>query len=469
MTRAQSVEQVKIRSRPLKCFLVGSSNLKPLHQELRSEFDAWHKPKKADSAERKQKRHDTLKLLVLNVIVFNWSDKDLWVQTPANKTWYTQNGFWLPKCLSKATVLSVRDFLVQQGYAEAVAGRPSSSARLRRNAAMRATKKLAALAFDMCVDRQHIKQSTRHDLIHLKAPKPVKRRNSFLVTPELQQKIDNLTIINQQFRRTHIDIKLTTKQEREMMEQIIKKQDKLTDIEDDTDLMVDRTQDCCYRVYNNGTFEEGGRYYGPWWQSVPRRYRKHIMINGKRTVELDYSSMHPTILGQRLGITIPDKFYEIEIGTKKIVKQTFNALLNARGTSIKPVDGYDEAKVGMPWREFLKRIKEHYAPFKSYFGKGEGLKLQRIDSDIAEAVMLHFAKSGRTVLPVHDSFICTEEMEQELAEIMEAEFQRQTGGTISLSRKRLSEEERETVQVSRRSNPEAFTPYFKRRANSRAS
>ncbi|WP_172125966.1 hypothetical protein [Devosia sp. 919] len=464
-----------LRSRPMRCFLVGSSNVDALHQDLRSKFDEWHRTRKADSAELRQRRHDTLELLVLNLIVFSWSDKNLWVQTPANKTWYTQNGFWLPKCLSKAIVLSARDFLVAHGYAEADAGRASSSPRLRRSAVMRSTKKLADLASAMGIDRHDIKQSTTHDLIHLKSRKPrrkakdqavsdpPRRRLPFEVTPDLQRKIENLTLINQQFRRTHIDIKLTPRQEREMMAQIIKKQDQHTDLDDDADLMIDRTQDCCYRVYNNGTFEEGGRFYGPWWQSVPKESRKHIMINGKRTVELDYSSMHPTILGNRLGIAIPQGFYEIGIGTKKVVKQTFNALLNAKGTSIKPVDGYDEAKFGMPWSEFLKRVKTHYAPFKSYFGKGEGLKLQRIDSDIAEAVMLHFAKKGKTVLPVHDSFLCTEDTEHELAEVMEAEFHRQSNGTIKLKDKRLSTDARLGVRDKVRITPEAYAGYFNRK------
>ena len=51
-----------------------------------------------------------------------------------------------------------------------------------------------------------------------------------------------------------------------------------------------------YRVFNDAEFKTGGRFYGGWWQNIPKEYRKHLAVNGKRMVELDYSNQHPTIL-----------------------------------------------------------------------------------------------------------------------------------------------------------------------------
>ena len=55
----------------------------------------------------------------------------------------------------------------------------------------------------------------------------------------------------------------------------------------------------------------------------------------------------------------------------------------------------------------------------AYF-TGIGLKLQRADSDIAEAVMLHFARQDVPCLGVHDSFLVPRQHAEELVQVMEA-------------------------------------------------
>lgn len=211
---------------------------------------------------------------------------------------------------------------------------------------------------------------------------------------------------------------------------------------------LDLTNKTLYRVFSNASFEQGGRFYGGWWQALPKKWRSYVTINGRKVVELDYAAMHPTALSHKLGLLTPTRFYEIGIGTKPLVKATFNALVNARGTSIKPVQGFEETEVGMPWLEFLRAVKVHYAAYKSYFGSGYGLKLQKLDSDIAEAVMLHFADKGEVVLPVHDSFLCEQRLEAELAFVMEEQFRARTGGTIRLKAKRLSLLQRQRIRAS---------------------
>jgi hypothetical protein len=54
-------------------------------------------------------------------------------------------------------------------------------------------------------------------------------------------------------------------------------------------------------VFNNGSFNEGGRFYGGWWQNFPSDYRQFITINGHTTWEYDYSSLHPAMLDLRFG------------------------------------------------------------------------------------------------------------------------------------------------------------------------
>jgi len=194
-----------------------------------------------------------------------------------------------------------------------------------------------------------------------------------------------------------------------------------------------------YRVFNNSTFDEGGRFYGPWWQSIPSELRARITINGKETVELDYSSIHPRILYARQGIDCPEDPYDIglDIKHRNLVKRAFNALINARGRIEPfndPEDGpvFSSHEVGMSWPDFLNRIRDHHPKISELFGTGIGLKFQRLDSDIAEETMLHFAKRHVPVLPVHDSFIMHHGYEEALRDVMTKAFKARTGSDIPI-------------------------------------
>ena len=49
------------------------------------------------------------------------------------------------------------------------------------------------------------------------------------------------------------------------------------------------------RIFNNASFDEGGRFYGGWWERVPSRYRSHITIDGMPTVEMNYAAIQPRL------------------------------------------------------------------------------------------------------------------------------------------------------------------------------
>jgi hypothetical protein len=67
----------------------------------------------------------------------------------------------------------------------------------------------------------------------------------------------------------------------------------------------------------------------------------------------------------------------------------------------------------------MDAIAERHEPIKEYFYSGEGVRLQFLDSCVAERVMLKMLDKGRVVLPVHDSFIMRIGLEKELSDAME--------------------------------------------------
>lgn len=118
-----------------------------------------------------------------------------------------------------------------------------------------------------------------------------------------------------------------------------------------------------YRVFNNDDWEQGGLFYGAWWASCPSRLRPYILINGKRTVEVDYSGLHAAMLYAQDGQPIPDDPYVrclTKVGNKaerKLVKQTFNALLNAGSVDrIGEIDDYSPEITGRCWGDFKQYV-----------------------------------------------------------------------------------------------------------------
>ncbi len=200
-----------------------------------------------------------------------------------------------------------------------------------------------------------------------------------------------------------------------------------------------------YRVFNDPKLQTGGRFFGAWWQDIPSSYRHFLLINGKRTVEIDYSSMHPTILyawagkekpsGAYSNILNPKKFpkdsYSSEEnsmkGFRQMIERCLNAMLNSPKPTTRPPRKKKEkdsnpSDFGLTWKEVSGAILEFHEPIKDHFFSGLGGKLQRIDSNIAERTMLHFARMGIPVLPMHDSFIMHHGYEGYLREVMAQSF-----------------------------------------------
>ncbi len=84
-----------------------------------------------------------------------------------------------------------------------------------------------------------------------------------------------------------------------------------------------------HRIFNRGSFDLGGRFYGAWWQNIKNAERRQIGVNGSRSVELDHSQLHPRLLYAIAGKSIDGDAYEIEGWNRSLVKEAMNTLINA--------------------------------------------------------------------------------------------------------------------------------------------
>jgi hypothetical protein len=184
--------------------------------------------------------------------------------------------------------------------------------------------------------------------------------------------------------------------------------------------------------------ELGGRFYRGWWQGLPSIHRPHIRIDGKKTVEVDYSGMSLRIIYALAEQDMDTEADPYDIGLdnwqgpkdhrRKKIKQIVNALINDEdGVYVIPKKDLKLLKVTED--DFRLLLAQKHPLIENELSSGIGLKTQYIDSQIAEAVMLELLEQDVVVLPVHDSFIVPAGYQSALEASMKHHFNLLTGST----------------------------------------
>ena len=186
------------------------------------------------------------------------------------------------------------------------------------------------------------------------------------------------------------------------------------------------------RIFNNSDFRQGGRIYaeGGAWQSLPKAERLKLLINGEPVVEIDYSQLHPVLAYAQCEHSFPGGAYDVPGYPRDLVKIAVSVLLNsasqngARHTlAHKPEMAQvvlgEDCPIANTTTELWAKLEQSYPGYaqaascaadrlieallvkhdaiRTMFFTGAGLRLQRLDSDIAEAVMRTMRKRGVTV------------------------------------------------------------------------
>ena len=210
----------------------------------------------------------------------------------------------------------------------------------------------------------------------------------------------NLITINKCFARHWPDLRITNDDYTALKERLRLEQDQSP---------IDFSKRILTRIFSNGRFDHGGRFFRAWWHNVPSEYRKYITIDGKRTCEYDYSQLNPHMVyflrGAKMGDE--DAYDRVFDGEhRSIVKEAFNAMIQASTNLTQKPKKLDLNDVDLDWTTLKQAILDAHKPIADVFFQGHGNHLQFIDSCIAETVMLNFIKAeDAPVLPVHDSFI----------------------------------------------------------------
>ena len=312
--------------------------------------------------------------------------------------------------LSYDHVIGTLDDLIRLGYVKQVIGFYDRRTGIGKQTRIRARSKLLRLMDGYAVSKEDIYRVPSETIILRNAEG---EEIEYEDTEETVRWRENLARINAKLSTLRIRLYVTDEEFKALNE-------RMTNDPERGPIDYGRSQ--LVRIFNNGSFREGGRFYGGWWQAIPREYRKYLDINHKGTVEYDYSGVHIRMLYGMVGLEPPDDPYDLPGMDRDHQKRLLLTMINAssRDQALRAFRNRPEFRDRMGG--MMDRLAERHTPIQQYFYTGEGIKLQYRDSCIAERVMLKMLDVGRYVLPVHDSFIMRIGLERELVESMEQAF-----------------------------------------------
>jgi hypothetical protein len=205
------------------------------------------------------------------------------------------------------------------------------------------------------------------------------------------------------------------------------------------------------RVFNNATFNHGGRLSGGWWMNLPKAIRsEHLRIKGERVATLDYDALYVRLAYARVGITPPAGDIYTSIpgleGHRRGAKVLLNSLLfdaSGKRRSRKPMGTAELLPKGVPVGDLIGAIEQTHAPIAPLFGRGIGFELMNLESNIMVAVLLRLRSLGIVGLPVHDAVIVARSDVEAAASVMMMVAEEEAGHCLPVT---MDAEEEDIVE-----------------------
>lgn len=212
-------------------------------------------------------------------------------------------------------------------------------------------------------------------------------------------------------------------------------------------LLVNQRDKFTRRIFNRSSFEQGGRFYGGWWQRCPKEWRKHIRMNDQPVSEIDYSGLHIVLLyaqagidywndigGDPYGLDCPDML-DNAISLRDMCKRLTLIAINAKSEAAAFRAFRDEAETGSPEKHMtdaelslaLDCLRQKHSPIASMFASDAGVDLMNQDAKITELIIEKFIGLNVPILTIHDSYLVPVGMETELQNTMKKAFRHITG------------------------------------------
>ena len=202
------------------------------------------------------------------------------------------------------------------------------------------------------------------------------------------------------------------------------------------------------RIFNNGKFDQGGRFYGAGVLNIENKMsndRLRITIDGEPICEIDYSGIHIQLLAILLDVEVdneniidiyltPLPLLYRNIENRNLIKTSINTMINS--TSLRDAVGSIQHNVMnvspegtycfKTANDVVIAINDTFPELKEAFcnPSSTGLLLQNIESNIAHSILNVFVEAEMPCLVIHDSFIVRQRDAELLVKTMKEEFNR---------------------------------------------
>lgn len=354
-----------------------------------------------------------------------WADPKKYLAISLSAGYYSTSSRYKPVKLGYKRLINVLGAL-EGAYLTRHEGYRNVEDGIGRRTRIRATQKLIDEMVGAGIRPSMFERPRDEEIIVLKDEK--KQEVDYTDNADTQRMRMNVNVINGALANTEIELVMTWDDYAQLIADLRDKS-----IKETMDCTLDMTKKKLRRIFNNNSFEQGGRFYGGWWQGLPKKWRSYIDIDGMASVEADYSSIHIQMMYAEKGVSIPKDFdaYQvkgIDRAFRPLLKVILQTIVNAESraqavASIRESTKDHPLPQGMNIDEVIQRFVDKHASIRDYFYSGEGVRFQYEDSRLAEKVLLKLIEQKSIALPVHDSFIIGHRWVPQLRQIMEQAFE----------------------------------------------
>lgn len=195
-----------------------------------------------------------------------------------------------------------------------------------------------------------------------------------------------------------------------------------------------------YRIFSNGRFDTGGRLYRGFWIGLPKASRHDVLqIDDEPIVMLDYGQMSTRLAYAKVYVKPPSgdlyRAGRLALWPRDGVKKLINAALFSSSPLTRRPNGSAKVLPRGDFKTLMGALRDAHAPIAHLFESGEGLRIQRMESDIMVQVLLRLIDRGITALPIHDAIVVGEPHAGRAETVMKTVFHELCGGesTVSLA------------------------------------